>query len=291
MTKRDNDNTISLNKFISDTGMCSRREADKWIAEGLVSINGHDAQSGNRVAPGDEVRVDGKLLKAPPKTVYIAFHKPVGITCTTDLKEKGNIISYINYPQRIFPIGRLDKPSEGLIFLTNDGNIVNKVLRAGNEHEKEYIVTVDQPVTPEFVQRMQNGIPILGTKTKKCTVKQQSTYVFTIVLTQGLNRQIRRMCEYLGYGVTRLKRTRIMDIRLGNLAAGQWRYLSDAEIAQLNLRVANSVKTEEASRPPARTHKPATPKPAKKAAAPTHPPKKEASKNKKRTYKEFRKRR
>ncbi len=258
-----NETTISLNKFISDTGICSRREADKLIDEGLVTINGRTAKTGNRVADGDTVCIDGKPLKAPPKTIYIAFNKPVGITCTTDLKEKGNIITYINHPQRIFPIGRLDKPSEGLIFLTNDGNIVNKILRAGNNHEKEYIVTVNKPITPEFVQRMKNGVPVLGTVTKKCMVRQDGTNIFTIILTQGLNRQIRRMCEYLGYSVTRLRRVRIMNIKLGNLPPGKWRYLNAQEMALINSSVASSVKTQEASVT-------ATPKPKKKFFPPKH---------------------
>jgi 23S rRNA pseudouridine2604 synthase len=243
-----NDTSISLNKFISDTGTCSRREADKIIAEGRVTINGQTAKTGNRVEEGDKVQVDGKFLKAPPKTIYLAFNKPVGITCTTDVKEKGNIISFINHPQRIFPVGRLDKPSEGLIFLTNDGNIVNKILRAGNNHEKEYVVTVNKPITPEFVQRMRNGIPILDTVTKKCFVRQDSKFVFTIILTQGLNRQIRRMCEYLGFTVTKLKRIRIMNISLGKLPTGKWRYLTPEEVIIINAMVAGSVKTEEASR-------------------------------------------
>jgi 23S rRNA pseudouridine2604 synthase len=242
-----NDTSISLNKFISDTGICSRREADKMITEGRVTINGNTAKTGNRVEEGDKVQVDGKLLKAPPNTIYLAFNKPVGITCTTDVKEKGNIISFINHPQRIFPVGRLDKPSEGLIFLTNDGNIVNKILRAGNNHEKEYVVTVNKPITAEFVQRMKGGIPILDTVTKKCFVRQDSKFVFTIILTQGLNRQIRRMCEYLGFTVTKLKRIRIMNINLGNLATGKWRYLSSEEVKIINDMVAGSVKTEEAS--------------------------------------------
>ena len=240
--------SISLNKFISDTGTCSRREADKLIGQQLVTINGIVAKTGNRVAPGDVVCIDGKVLAPAAATIYLAFNKPVGITCTTDVKEKGNIISYIKHPQRIFPIGRLDKPSEGLIFLTNDGNIVNKILRAGNNHEKEYVVTVNKPITADFVQRMKSGIPILTTVTKKCFVKQDSKFVFTIILTQGLNRQIRRMCEYLGYSVTKLKRVRIMNIQLGNLKTGAWRYLSEDEITVINKLVAGSVKTEEASR-------------------------------------------
>jgi 23S rRNA pseudouridine2604 synthase len=247
MSSTDNDSSISLNKFISDTGICSRREADKLIQEGLVTLNGQVAKTGNRVQAGDKVLVNGKLLKAPPKTIYLAFNKPVGITCTTDVKEKDNIISYINYPQRIFPIGRLDKPSEGLIFLTNDGNIVNKILRAGNNHQKEYVVTVNKPITPQFIQRMGNGIPILDTVTKKCLVKQNGPMVFTIVLTQGLNRQIRRMCDFLGYSVVKLKRVRIMNIQLGKLPVGKHRLLTPQEVTIIQNMVASSVKTEEAS--------------------------------------------
>lgn len=249
MSSTDNESSISLNKFISDTGICSRREADKLIDAGLVTLNGQTAKTGNRVQEGDKVLVNGKLLKAPPKTIYLAFNKPVGITCTTDIKEKDNIISYINHPQRIFPIGRLDKPSEGLIFLTNDGNIVNKILRAGNNHQKEYMVTVNKPITATFIQRMRSGVPILGTVTQKCTVHQNSQFVFTIILTQGLNRQIRRMCEYLDYSVTKLKRVRIMNISLGNLPIGKWRYLTPQEINIIQAMVAGSVKTAEASLP------------------------------------------
>lgn len=229
----DNSQSKSLNKYISETGICSRREADKLIKSGQVTINGKVAISGNRVEQGDEVRIDGKLVKTKEKTVYIAFHKPVGITCTTDLKDPDNIIDFLNYPKRIFPVGRLDKPSEGLIFLTNDGDIVNKILRAGNNHEKEYIVSVNHPITEQFIKKMANGIPILGTKTKKCYVQKKSKYVFKIVLTQGLNRQIRRMCEYLGYKVIKLKRTRIMNMKLEGIPRGEWRYFSKKEITTL----------------------------------------------------------
>ncbi len=245
---RTNENSISLNKYISSTGICSRREADTMIADGRVSLNGKTAQKGNRVFEGDEVRIDGKPLRSRPRTLYIAFNKPVGIVSTTDPKEKKNIIRYINHPQRLFPIGRLDKPSEGLIFLTNDGDIVNKVLRAGNRHEKEYIVTVKQPITPDFIKKMGAGVPILGTVTKKCRVEQLNAHTFRIILIQGLNRQIRRMCRHLGYDVTRLKRVRIMNVRLGNLKTGQWRELTPAEIGKIQKMVADSSKTEEASR-------------------------------------------
>ncbi len=243
-----NQESTNLNKFISSTGICSRREAEKLIIAGRVTINGKPTQLGNRVFEGDEVRIDGKPLKAKPKTLYIALNKPVGIVSTTDSKEKKNIVKYINHPQRLFPIGRLDKPSEGLIFLTNDGDIVNKILRAGNNHEKEYIVTVDQVIDDRFIQKMSNGIPILGTVTKKCKVEKISNYVFKITLTQGLNRQIRRMCEYLGYEVKKLKRTRIMNVSLAGLKYGDWRELTKQEIDTINTLVQTSSKTEEASK-------------------------------------------
>ena len=243
-----NQDSINLNKFISSTGVCSRREAEKLIVAGRVTINGQPTQLGNRVFEGDDVRIDGKPLRAKPKTLYIALNKPVGIVCTTDSKEKNNIVRYLNHSQRLFPIGRLDKPSEGLIFLTNDGDIVNKILRAGNNHEKEYMVTVDQVVTDDFVAKMSNGIPILGTLTKQCKVDKMSKYVFKIVLTQGLNRQIRRMCEYLGYEVKKLKRTRIMNVSLDGLQYGQWRELTKNEVDTINALVKTSSKTEEASK-------------------------------------------
>ncbi|MFT5167731.1 MAG: 23S rRNA pseudouridine2604 synthase [Saprospiraceae bacterium] len=245
--EKSNKNSTSLNKYISATGICSRREADEWIKGGRVTINGEASQSGNRVAKGDVVAIDGKPLGRKPKTIYIAFHKPAGIVCTTDPAERKNIISYINHPERLFPIGRLDKPSQGLIFLTNDGDIVNKILRAGNNHEKEYIVTVDQPITNKFLRKMGNGVPILETVTKKCTVTQIDKFSFQIILTQGLNRQIRRMCEFLGFEVTKLKRIRIMNVELGLLKTGQWRPLSNREIDKINKLIAASSKTEEAS--------------------------------------------
>lgn len=229
--------SISLNKYISDTGICSRRKADEWIAAGKVKINGKRAQKGNRVFDNDKVTVDGKPLKGKPANVYIALHKPPGITCTTDLKDPDNIIDYIRHPKRIFPIGRLDKASTGLILLTNEGNIVNQILRAENEHEKEYVVTVNQPITPDFLKRMGSGIPILGTKTKPCKINQLSTFVFNIILTQGLNRQIRRMCEYLGYEVTALKRVRIMNIQLNNIKQGEWRDLTEKELKDLKMSI------------------------------------------------------
>lgn len=235
----------SLNKYISETGFCSRREADLYIDQGRVTINEQVAIKGNRVMPGDVVEIDGEPLKKKSKTVYLVFNKPVGITCTTDLKDKTNIITFINHPSRIFPIGRLDKPSEGLIFLTNDGDIVNKILRAGNNHEKEYIVTVNKPINAEFVQKMAGGVRILDTMTKKCFVKQEGKNRFRIVLVQGLNRQIRRMCEALGYQVETLKRIRIMHITLANLPVGKWRYFTADEITKMDQLVAGSSKTSE----------------------------------------------
>lgn len=233
-----------INKYLSEVGYCSRRAADKLIDQGRVTINGEVPQMGTKILSTDEVRVDGKLISESKEDfVYLAFNKPIGIVCTTDTRvEKDNIIDYINYPKRIFPIGRLDKPSEGLIFLTNDGDIVNKILRARNHHEKEYIVTVDKPVTEDFVHQMSNGIPILDTVTRKCKVEQLSKYEFKIILTQGLNRQIRRMTEYLGYNVTKLKRTRIMNINL-DVPVGQWRYFTKQELTTLNKLVSSSTKT------------------------------------------------
>lgn len=234
-----------INKYLSEVGYCSRRAADKLIDQGRVTINGKVPEMGTKITDGDEVRVDGELIAAPTeKPVYLAFHKPVGIVCTTDTRvEKDNIIDYINYPKRIFPIGRLDKPSEGLIFLTNDGDIVNKILRARNNHEKEYEVTVDKPITSSFVQQMSNGVPILDTVTRKCVVKQLSRFTFKIILTQGLNRQIRRMCEHLDYNVTRLKRNRIMNVKL-DIPVGQWRDLTQEEINEINRLVEASSKTQ-----------------------------------------------
>ena len=244
----ENSNGTSLNKFISETGYCSRREADKLIADGRVKVNGIIPKLGNRVTANDVILIDGKKLRVKDKPILIAFNKPVGVTCTTDLKDKHNIIDYIRHPKRIFPIGRLDKPSEGLIFLTNDGDIVNKILRAGNNHEKEYVVTVNKPLTPDFIQQMSFGVNILDTITKKCKVKQESKTIFRIILTQGLNRQIRRMCAVFGYDVVKLVRTRIMNITLGNIKPGKWRYLNEDEIKVIYQLVDGSVKTEEASK-------------------------------------------
>jgi 23S rRNA pseudouridine2604 synthase len=239
-----------INKYLSEAGFCSRREADKLIEKGRVTINGKVPEMGTKVAPGDLVEVDGKSIdNKQEEQVYIAFNKPVGIVCTTDTGvEKDNIIDYINYPKRIFPIGRLDKASEGLIFLTNDGDIVNKILRARNNHEKEYLVTVDRPVTTNFIDRMGMGVPILDTITKKCEVEKVGKFDFRIILTQGLNRQIRRMCEYLGYEVTALKRIRIMNVQL-DVPVGEWRDLTEEELQTINKMVSSSTKVHEDDHP------------------------------------------
>jgi pseudouridine synthase len=236
-----------LNKYISESGFSSRRGADKLIEENRVTINGSIPALGTKVQPGDVVEVDGKVIEASPENkvdrIYIAYNKPIGITCTTEKHVRGNIIDAIGHKERIFPIGRLDKPSEGLIFLTSDGDIVNKILRAENAHDKEYTVTVDKPISERFIQRMSKGVPILGTITKPCIVRVKSKFVFTIILTQGLNRQIRRMCEYLDYEVKKLKRNRIMSVELGALKPGQWRDLTSTEMAEINKAVAGSTKT------------------------------------------------
>lgn len=233
-----------LNKYLSEAGYCSRRAADKLIEEGRVTINGNVPEMGTKVAPGDIVAIDGKkIVNTDNKRTYLMLNKPIGIVCTTDTRvEKNNIIDFVNYSKRIFPIGRLDKPSEGLILLTDDGDIVNKILRASNNHEKEYIVTVDKPISQTFIERMSGGIPILDTITKKCYVKKLSTYTFKIVLTQGLNRQIRRMCEYLNYDVTKLKRVRIMNINL-DIPTGEYRELTSKELHDLNNLLSESSKT------------------------------------------------
>ena len=224
---------MRINKFISEAGQASRRGADKLITEGRVTINGKRATIGSQVEPGDDVRVNGNQLFVARNNVYIALNKPVGITSTTEKGVKGNIVDLVNHPFRVFHIGRLDKDSEGLILLTNDGDIVNEILRSENQHEKEYVVSVDRPITPEFLKQMSEGVKILDTITLPCKVEQLSKYDFKIILTQGLNRQIRRMCEALGYNVYRLQRIRIMNIQLDNLPVGQWRYLSKKEKAQL----------------------------------------------------------
>ncbi len=235
-----------INKYLSEVGYCSRRAADKLIEQKRVTINGKVPEMGTKISPTDEVHVDGELISTPnDKPVYIAFNKPVGIVCTTDTRvEKDNIIDFIKYPTRIFPIGRLDKPSEGLIFLTNDGDIVNKILRARNNHEKEYIVTVDKPITKQFVEQMSNGVPILDTITRKCFVEQIGVVKFRIILTQGLNRQIRRMSEHLGYHVRELKRVRIMNVSL-DVPIGQWRDLTSQELNEIHRLVADSSKTNQ----------------------------------------------
>lgn len=228
-----NEDSVSLNKYISMTGICSRRAADRLIEAGRVKINKQVAQKGNRVEKGDTVFIDNKPLQRKPGKVYLALHKPPGITCTTDRRDSANIIDFVKHPQRIFPIGRLDKASSGLILLTNDGDIVNQILREENEHEKEYIVKVDRPVNQRFKEQMENGLPILGTVTKKCSVEPINKNVFRITLTQGLNRQIRRMCEYLGYKVVSLKRIRIMNIELDRMPVGSWRDLRPEELKLL----------------------------------------------------------
>jgi 23S rRNA pseudouridine2604 synthase len=243
-------NLTRINKFLSEIGYCSRRAADKLIEQGRVKINCEVPEMGTKISDEDEVSVNGKVVHRAKKKkmVYIAFNKPVGIVCTTDqMREKNNIIDYINYPTRIFPIGRLDKPSEGLIFLTNDGDIVNKILRARNNHEKEYEVTVSKPVTQEFIDAMSSGVPILDTVTRKCFVKQLDKKKFKIVLTQGLNRQIRRMCEHLEYDVRKLKRVRIMNIKL-DIPIGEYRDFTTKELNQINQSVENSIKTFEQGR-------------------------------------------
>jgi 23S rRNA pseudouridine2604 synthase len=224
---------VRLNKYLAETGACSRREADQWIEAGRVTVNGARAVLGTQVEDGDEVRVDGAPLRPKPQRVYLALNKPVGVECTTDREVAGNIVDFVGYPERIFPIGRLDKDSEGLILLTNDGDIVNTVLRAENEHEKEYVVAVDRPLTAAFLAGMAAGVPILGTVTNPCRVTQVGRNTFRIVLTQGLNRQIRRMCEHFGYTVRRLQRVRIMHVHLGSLPVGKWRTLTPAELRGL----------------------------------------------------------
>jgi 23S rRNA pseudouridine2604 synthase len=260
------ENLTRLNKYLSEVGYCSRRKADALIEQGRVTINGKVPEMGTKVHPEDEVRVNGELIVPQKKdNVYLAFNKPIGIVCTTNPKEKKNIVDYINFPTRIFPIGRLDKPSEGLILMTDDGDIVNKILRARNNHEKEYIVSVDRVITDDFIERMSNGIPILDTVTRKCEVEKLGKFVFRIVLTQGLNRQIRRMCEYLGYEVVKLKRTRIMNIPL-DVPVGKYRHLTEKELSNLNKLLGESTKTEEGSlQKKTKQEKEPSPKPKKKS--------------------------
>ncbi|MCG9555594.1 23S rRNA pseudouridine(2604) synthase RluF [Vibrio sp. Isolate31] len=237
-----------LNKYISETGFCSRREADKLIDAGRVTINGKIPEMGTKVMPGDDVEIDNKPVRSKEKPIYIALNKPTGITCTTERDIPGNIVDFIGHHKRIFPIGRLDKPSDGLIFLTNDGDIVNKILRAGNNHEKEYVVRVDKPITTEFLKQMGAGIHILDTVTLPCKVEKETKFSFRITLTQGLNRQIRRMCEALGYEVFKLRRVRIMNISLDGIPNGKWRYLSYEEITEILAMCEGSVSTEDASK-------------------------------------------
>ena len=230
-----------LNKAISDSGYCSRRQADKFIEQGLVTINNQPASLGDRAMPNDIIKVKNITINKNEQLVYIALNKPVGITCTTDRRVEGNVVDFINHKERIFHIGRLDKPSEGLLLMTNDGDIVNKILRAGNQHEKEYVVKVDRRITDSFIKRMQSGVPILDTVTKKCKVEKIGRFVFKITLIQGLNRQIRRMCEHLGYEVETLKRERIMNIGLGKLPTGKWRYLTEKELKHLKQSLGDSL--------------------------------------------------
>lgn len=230
-----------LNKAISDSGYCSRRQADKFIEQGLVTINDQPASLGDRAMPNDIIKVKNITINKNEQLVYIALNKPVGITCTTDRRVEGNVVDFINHKERIFHIGRLDKPSEGLLLMTNDGDIVNKILRAGNQHEKEYVVKVDRRITDSFIKRMQSGVPILDTVTKKCKVEKIGRFVFKITLIQGLNRQIRRMCEHLGYEVETLKRERIMNIGLGKLPTGKWRYLTEKELKDLKQSLGDSL--------------------------------------------------
>lgn len=239
-----------LNKAISDSGYCSRRQADTLIEQGRVTINGEVKTLGDRAMPGDVIKVDGELITSNDTLVYIALNKPVGITCTTDQRIEGNVVDFIGHKERIFHVGRLDKPSEGLLLMTNDGDIVNKILRAGNFHEKEYIVKVNRPVTDEFIKKMSNGVPLheLEVTTKKCKVERVSRFVFKIILVQGLNRQIRRMCDYFEYDVVELKRIRIMNIKLGDLPIGKWRDLTSEELAGLKDAVSQSDNTPAAVR-------------------------------------------
>jgi 23S rRNA pseudouridine2604 synthase len=237
-----------LNKAISDSGFCSRRQADKHIEQGLVSVNDKIAKLGDRAMPTDTIKINNQPIIKNEELVYIALNKPVGITCTTDKRIEGNVVDFIKHKERIFHIGRLDKPSEGLLLMTNDGDIVNKILRAGNEHEKEYIVKVDRRITDEFLKRMSTGVPILDTVTKKCVVEKVGRYVFKITLIQGLNRQIRRMCEHLGYEVVSLKRLRIMNIHLKNLGIGEWRDLTEKELTDLKSSLGDSLNISEKQR-------------------------------------------
>ncbi|MFL0807328.1 MAG: 23S rRNA pseudouridine(2604) synthase RluF [Oceanobacter sp.] len=268
------DTSTRLNKYISESGICSRREADRYIEQGNVFINGKRAQIGDRVAPGDLVKVNGQLIEPSEAEdfIFIALNKPVGIVSTTEGSERNNIVDFVSHSVRIFPIGRLDKDSQGLIFLTSNGDLVNKILRAGNNHEKEYRVTVNKPITDEFISGMASGVPMLGVTTKKCKVVKESPFEFSITLVQGLNRQIRRMCEYFNYEVEKLNRVRIMQVGLKGLPVGEWRDLTEKELTTLLKSVENS--SSESSKKPANPKKPT--KPAKKAGTPSsrrHKPK------------------
>jgi 23S rRNA pseudouridine2604 synthase len=249
-----------LNKYISESGICSRRDADRYIEQGNVFINGKRVTLGDQVFPGDVVKVNGQLIEPrnEDNLIFIALNKPVGIVSTTEEGEKDNIVDFVNHSTRIFPIGRLDKDSQGLIFLTNHGDLVNKILRAGNDHEKEYLVTVNKPVTDDFIRGLGAGVPMLGTVTKKCKVKKEAPFVFRIVLVQGLNRQIRRMCEHFGYEVTKLERTRIMNVSMAGLPPGEWRDLTDDELVELF----KSIEGSSSEAKPAKKAKPAVKKPA-----------------------------
>ena len=272
---------MRLNKFISESGLCSRREADRYISQGSVFINGRKAVIGDQIQPGDQVKVNGNLLEplAAEDLVFIALNKPVGITSTTEDKVATNIIDFVNHSSRIFPIGRLDKDSQGLIFLTNNGDMVNKILRAGNKHEKEYVVTVDKALNPAVIEHMANGVPMMGVVTKKCTIVQEGPHTFRITLIQGLNRQIRRMCEYFGYEVSKLERVRIMNITLKGLALGDWRDLSSEEMSTIYEAIAHSssdvVKKQSAPERPrlAQKTKPSPRSPQKMASKKNNPDK------------------
>lgn len=258
-------NSTRLNKYISESGMCSRREADRYIENGNVAINGKAAQVGDQVLPGDKVTVNGQLIEPRDEEdlIFIALNKPVGVVSTTDPAERRNIVNHVGHGERIFPIGRLDKDSQGLIFLTSNGDLVNKILRAGNNHEKEYLVTVNKPVTTEFVQGMGAGVPILGTVTKRCKIEKVSRFVFRITLVQGLNRQIRRMCEFFDYEVTKLERVRIMNVSLKGLSVGEWRDLGPKELAGLFDMIRDS-SSEVSPDTRSETKKPASKRPGKK---------------------------
>lgn len=271
---------IRLNKFISDSGYCSRREADKYIEQGNVFVNGTRAKIGTQVGPRDKVMVNGHVIERENREedLYIALNKPTGVTSTTEKGVADNIVDYVGHPRRIFPVGRLDKDSQGLIFLTSNGDIVNKILRAGNQHEKEYIVTVDKPINADFVKQMATGVPILGVVTKKCVVEQLSTHMFRIILIQGLNRQIRRMCEHFGYTVTKLERTRIMNIELKGLPLGEWRELTEAEMKIMHELLKDS--SGEAEKPKSKPNPP-------KKKAPTQQKSSNSQKNSKEKPRSF----